>query len=200
MLIEIDTDQLIELGITPNQYVNIYLLELKDIDTIKGFMDINGEDYTKKDFYNLYIKDLITNEIDENNEEELNIENLKLNKNIQQQILEKERKFLDFVNSYYELFPKGVKTGNLFVKSNKAKCGSKLKKFIQNHKEYTEEIILQATKNYIEYCKRKNYEFMKTAFYFIDKDGVSILESECENILNGGESAESRRPSTFTEI
>jgi hypothetical protein len=76
-------------------------------------------------------------------------------------------------------------SGGYAVKSGKASCSTKLRTFLKDHKEYTQEIVLQATKNYIEKCKFNGYQYMKLANYFINKDGVSVLETWCDQIVSG---------------
>ncbi len=90
-----------------------------------------------------------------------------------------------FVDQFYELWPKGVKSGGYAVRSGKDSCSSKLKTFLKEHKEYTPLIVLAATENYIQRCKQNNYQFMRLAPYFITKDGISTLQTCCEDVLKG---------------
>jgi hypothetical protein len=93
--------------------------------------------------------------------------------------------FGSFVEEFYNLWPRGIMSGGYAVKSGKASCSTKLRTFLKDHKEYTQEIVLQATKNYIEKCKFNGYQYMKLANYFINKDGVSVLETWCDQIVSG---------------
>ncbi len=86
-----------------------------------------------------------------------------------------------WIESWCEIFPKGVKSGGYYVKSNAQDCLKKMIKFIKVRK-YSKEQIFQATKNYIDRKAKENYAYMMRADYFIEKDGVSALASECENI------------------
>lgn len=96
-----------------------------------------------------------------------------------------ESEFGKFVEDYYQLWPKGITSGGYAVKSGKDACASKLRTFMKKNPLYTQQIILQATSNYIQRCKGNDYQFMKLANYFISKDGISVLENCCEEIVNG---------------
>jgi hypothetical protein len=93
--------------------------------------------------------------------------------------------FGKFVEEYYQLWPKGIMSGGYAVKSGRDACASKLRTFMKKNPLYTQQIILQATSNYIQRCKGNDYQFMKLANYFISKDGISVLETCCEEIVNG---------------
>jgi hypothetical protein len=58
-------------------------------------------------------------------------------------------------------------------------------KFLLDNSEFTKDIILEATKNYIEDMKSKNYAMMKLAPNFIYKDGISMLSGSCEAYVQG---------------
>lgn len=90
----------------------------------------------------------------------------------------------NWIDEWFELFPVGVKSGNYYVKTDKNGSLKKMRRFCSLHKEYTPEVIIGATKNYVEKMKRSGYSYMKLAPYFIEKDGVSMLDGECMNYLN----------------
>ena len=83
-----------------------------------------------------------------------------------------------------ELFPKGVYTGGLPVRSSTKEITGKLKKFSRVYK-YSEEIIIRATEKYIEKKRDEGWQFMKTASYFIFKDSDSVLAALCEAVDEG---------------
>ena len=89
----------------------------------------------------------------------------------------------DFIERWFNLWPRGVKTGGLYVKTDKSGCKKKMNKFRRQHPNYTDDIILQATETYINSTNGSG--FMKLAPYFIEKNGVSVLEGCCEEILQG---------------
>lgn len=90
----------------------------------------------------------------------------------------------DWIDEWYDLFPKGVRSGGYLVRDGKTSCIKKLTKFTKDNPHISKEDILKATKNYITTCKLKNYDYMKLASYFIEKDGMSTLAAECENLTS----------------
>lgn len=86
-----------------------------------------------------------------------------------------------FVEEWFELWPKGIKSGGYYVKSDKNGCKKNLEKFIKNHPQISKETILKATKKYIDDMKDRNYQYIKLAPYFIYKDNISLLEGYCTN-------------------
>jgi predicted transcriptional regulator len=95
---------------------------------------------------------------------------------------------LDWIEEWYNLFPKGVRSGGYLIRDGKSSCLKKMGKFLKDNPNITKEEIIRATKNYVQTCKLKNYDYMKLASYFIEKDGISTLAAECENLssLAGG--------------
>lgn len=90
-----------------------------------------------------------------------------------------------WIDEWFDLFPKGVKSGGYYtVRCDKQGCIKKLKNFIKNYPEFDKQIILQATKNYVNEAALQGYAYMKTAPYFIEKSGVSLLAGFCEALIN----------------
>ena len=67
------------------------------------------------------------------------------------------------------------------MKSNKEDCLKKMIKFLKIRK-YTKKQIFEATQNYIDRKAKENYSYMMKAEYFIEKDGISALASEIDNL------------------
>lgn len=88
---------------------------------------------------------------------------------------------LDWFETWWELWPIGVKSGGYYVKGDKAGCRSKLLRFIQKRPQFTQDNILNATQNYISRMRSHGYRGMQLASNFIEKNGVSVLAGECEN-------------------
>jgi len=86
-----------------------------------------------------------------------------------------------FIDEWYDLWPKGIKSGGYYVKTDKNGCKKNLEKFMKNHPNLSKETILKATKKYIEDMKDRNYQYIKLAPYFIYKDNISLLEGYCTN-------------------
>lgn len=92
--------------------------------------------------------------------------------------------FVPFIDAFRELFPKGIRSGGYLVKGSKGGCVRKMKKFLDTHPEYSQEVILKATKAYVDRKSKEGWKFMSLAHNFIEKDSVSQLEVECENIMS----------------
>jgi uncharacterized protein (DUF2344 family) len=110
---------------------------------------------------------------------------IKLENSINRPDLVIAKKGLDWIDDWYELFPKGKKNkAGHYIKSDKDLCEKKLLKIISKNKQtYTKEIIFQATSRYVKDKENENFEYASKAPFFVEKDGVSILSSYCENLL-----------------
>lgn len=84
--------------------------------------------------------------------------------------------------TYRNLWPTGVKSGGFYVRSGIGTILDKMKKFLREYPHYTPAIILQATQRYIGESQADNWQYMKTAEYFIFKNNSSVLETYCEII------------------
>lgn len=95
-----------------------------------------------------------------------------------------------WIDDWYDLWPKGVKSGGSYVRTSKDGCLRKMKRFLIKHPQYDKFDIMKATRNYISSFALNNYAYIKLAPYFIEKDGVSILAGELEalsqdnNVIN----------------
>lgn len=85
-----------------------------------------------------------------------------------------------WIEEWYNLFPKGVKSGGYYIRTSIKDCDKKMFKFLNDNSGFTKNIILEATKHYITDMSRQNYSMMKLAPNFIYKDGVSMLSGACE--------------------
>jgi hypothetical protein len=199
--LEIDNELLEKLELTPNQYFLAKIVAEKDKNVFEKYCQIqNNEDIIINDLYKLYQKGYIEVDPEETGLYNFDFEGIKVN------LFENKKKlssneFEDFINGWYALFPKGIKSGGYLVRSGKSDCAKKLQKFMKEHPTYTKEIIIQATKNYIIHCKNNGYGYMKLATNFISKDGVSVLEGECENVINkSSNSIEIDKPNGITYL
>ena len=95
-----------------------------------------------------------------------------------------------FAEDYRNIFPKGVFSGGYMVRGDKHGIRKKLKRFLENYPEYTQEQILEATKRYVNEMRLKGYAYMRLAHYFIEKDGNSELASYCELVKDGNKLSE----------
>lgn len=93
----------------------------------------------------------------------------------------KTEEFDNWFERWYNLFPKGIKSGGKLLRSDKAGCAKKMEKFIKDH-NFSPSLILRATEDYLNERAAENYKFCKTATYLIDKRGEgSELAALCEN-------------------
>lgn len=99
---------------------------------------------------------------------------------------------MSWFSKWYDLWPSGVRSGSYYVRSGEADCKKKLTKFVEKHTEFTEDMIMKATNNYLNRMAAKGFAFMQLATNFISKDGVSTLAAECEAIETNSE------PQSFT--
>jgi hypothetical protein len=178
------------------EYVLLYSLYNKNIDIICDYHDV--EPYTNYIISNLTQKQFICRIVQNENKislEDLYSNNLRLTS--KGELIFKEfvksapsnEKLIPYkvswIEDYYDLFPKGIKSGGFYVRSSIQDCSNKMNKFIIDNPQFTKDIILEATKNYINDCKARNYDKMKLAPYFIIKDGTSMLSGYCEAYVQG---------------
>ncbi len=96
----------------------------------------------------------------------------------------------ELVNNYRELFPKGITSGGYAVRGDKRTCMKKMSSFLKTYPEYPKELIIEATKSYINRKELEGFRYMQLAHYFITKDGVSNLAGECDLILDRNENSD----------
>jgi len=80
------------------------------------------------------------------------------------------------------VWPAGVKSGGLYVRSGITTIQNKLRVFFKRYPHYTDDEVLAAAQRYVDESRRDNYQYMKTAEYFILKNDGSTLETYCEII------------------
>jgi hypothetical protein len=164
------------------EYVLLYGLYHNNIDVFCEYND--AEPYTAYVLCNLINKGFLTKKTNHNlptTIDDLHELNIKLTPRA-------EMIFKDSIKSApsnEKLFPKGIKSGGFYVRSSIQDCSNKMYKFMNDNPTFTKEIILEATKNYIKDCEMRNYDKMKLAPYFINKDGTSMLSGYCEAYVQG---------------
>lgn len=100
-----------------------------------------------------------------------------------------ESDFDAFIGDFIDLFPEGVRNrGGDYLRTNKKDLTNKMQTFMRKYKGYTPEVIKAATKQYLSKQARDNYAWCNAAHFFISKNGVSKLATECESYLKGEES------------
>jgi hypothetical protein len=93
----------------------------------------------------------------------------------------KQNAFIEFIDLYRALFPKGVKSGNgTPIRGDKTGIIKKMTWFLQTYPEFSKATILEATKIYIEQMRRKGFTYITQADYLIEKNKSSKLAALCE--------------------
>jgi hypothetical protein len=91
------------------------------------------------------------------------------------------------IDAYINLFPTSKLPSGKYARGNKKNIQENFMWFFQEY-DYEWDVILKATAIYIEEYFKKNYEFMRTAMYFIKKlkDGTaeSELANYCDIVVN----------------
>lgn len=188
MKFEVDVERLVDEGISLNQYFLLQLVYQQDSKILNYYLEQFGVFTSQKDFDNLI------------NNEYLGLQdpkrgfvfsNLFITKRFIDRFIEKEKRSKlekevveDWIDLWYSLFPKGVKSGGYLIRSDKNGCLSKMKKFCREYPDFTKEIILKATSDYLDYYRMRNWNFVSLAHYFVRKNDTSILAGQCEMILD----------------
>lgn len=178
--IQVEAEKLAELQLTPNQYCLAYLIHYKEKDQFKMFKTLYKKElHFKEDLLTLATKNYLKTS---NND----FTKIVFDESTIEGIFSSEETISDwdiFVEKFRDLFPTGIKSGGFYVKGSSKDCSKKLNLFIKEYK-FNEETILKATENYVKRSRTKGYSYMKLAVYFILKDKISVLASECEVVLS----------------
>lgn len=106
----------------------------------------------------------------------------------------------DFITTFINLFPAGVRSGGKLVKSDKVGIRERLSKFTKEYPEYSRELIMEATKQYVDRKSAVAYKYMRTALYFIGKrDQGSDLAAECQHLLDTKGKGDSNNSEVFSK-
>lgn len=94
----------------------------------------------------------------------------------------------EYIEKYRNLFPKGNLPSGHPARVPAKELEKKFIWFFSNY-DYGWDVIIKATKEYINQYEPEGYKYMKTSTYFIyksnpDKTGVSTLASYCDMILD----------------
>lgn len=95
----------------------------------------------------------------------------------------------DYIDEYREIFPKGMLPSGVPSRINRKNLTEAFKWFFKTY-DYSWDIILKATKAYVEYFEKTDYKFMQNSQYFIrkvnsDKTVNSTLATYCDLIIQG---------------
>lgn len=104
-----------------------------------------------------------------------------------------DQQLREFLEELRDLFPKGVKINGSPVRTTIGLATvRKMKKLIEEY-DFSKDLIVKATKAYVDNKKRDNYKYMMKFTNFIDKQNVgSELASYCQMIRDGEEIQQNR--------
>jgi hypothetical protein len=91
------------------------------------------------------------------------------------------RTYINLSLSIKELCSALPKSKSGYVKSSLKDIEDKLQKFFKKH-NYSNEEIIEATKRYVKRKEAEGYAYMQKAVFFIEKDKISNLASEIEEL------------------
>ena len=92
--------------------------------------------------------------------------------------------FLENIKAYVNIFPNRKLSSGKYARVNPKNLEAAFRWFFENY-DYSWEIILKATQKYVNEYEVRDYEFMRTAQYFIRKQNIdksfeSDLATYCE--------------------
>ncbi|MEE8564912.1 MAG: hypothetical protein V3V33_16570 [Candidatus Lokiarchaeia archaeon] len=181
MKIELDIEELKKLGLSPNNYIFLFIINKKGM---KEAFEMCGDDLSnlEEKGYIKIIPDkiILRNKALElfNTTEDNDFKVIKLGS----RKVKVTNDIIELVGEYRSLFPKNILSGGYPVKGNQAACFVRMQEFKNSNPQVTNEQILKAARTYVNERRMNNYAYMKTANYFIYKDSESMLLSYIENI------------------
>jgi hypothetical protein len=95
---------------------------------------------------------------------------------------------VDWIEEWLDLFPRGVRSGGKLLRADSQSCLKKMEVFTKTYPAYTKDVIMEATRRYLEDRAAVNYEYTRCAVYFIyrlEKQGgetISDLASWCDQV------------------
>jgi hypothetical protein len=99
-----------------------------------------------------------------------------------------ENSMEDITDQFLELFPDVKNAAGERLRSNRIDTRKKLEQFMTKYKIKDKNLILEATERYLRRMKTSGYQYCSCAMYFILKDGISKLATECESSAEAPES------------
>lgn len=176
MIVTIDTDSIKELGITPNEYV--YLASIVNEIELEGhFLGIKTARFISRELLIADEKGNVSPTEKAFNLFQIPVRGVTVPTDPRMNVPA-------WIEDYRKLFPKGVRSGGYPVRGSKKGCLLKMERFVKDNPQYTKDMIMNVTAEYVDRKRRQSYQHMKLADYFIDKDGVSMLAAECEEKMS----------------
>lgn len=185
MKFEVDIDKLISNDIDIHHYLFLQFVYNQEYKLLEKYNQINGKFFNKITIDYLLSIGLL----EFKDKEEYLLSKMKVSDKFIEEFMEKEEekkvsssKVEEWIDEWYELWPKGVKSGGYPVRSGVKGCLVKMNKFVKEYPEYSKDIIMKATKDYVDLQRMGNFKFMQLAHYYIFKNSMSTLASNCELI------------------
>jgi len=97
----------------------------------------------------------------------------------------KTQDFEQLLETYANLWPKKVKSGNRLIRRSPNSLRTKLLAFTKLRKDISYSVIIAATTYYLKGAKQQDWNYTISADYFISKFGSSELEANCDLVLEG---------------
>lgn len=167
MKIQINLLKVKQLKVTVDEYVFILAVATNQVDKILPVLKLNDANLVNIQHLGV-----------------IKIEDIAKTKYlITQEHVKKAQKLLSvdeisWIEEYLNLFPEGVKSMGYYVRGSKSAALANMKAFMNEH-DYSKEVILGATKDYVDKMKHVGYRGMQLSHYFISKNKNSTLESYC---------------------
>jgi hypothetical protein len=100
-----------------------------------------------------------------------------------------------YLETYISIFPTQKLPNGKYARGNKKNIQENFIWFFQEY-NYDWDVIIKATEKYVQEYQRQNYQYMRTAMYFIKKviDGTSVSElaNYCDIVQNNTDYIEER--------
>ena len=189
MQFDVDVEKLIDKGININDYLFCHFICNNEKKLFDFYLEQFDKFFTKDSLVNLINLGYLRLEEESlgftyNNIKvtDLFIETFIEELNIKKASKTKSNDEIEWFEEWYSLWPKGIKVSGYPVKGDRKGCLKKLVKFTKEHPEFEKDIIIKATKDYIDASRMNRFIYMKLAHYFIYKDNMSSLAGYCEQI------------------
>jgi hypothetical protein len=181
MELNVDIEKLINKRMGIGEYLLYWLIYNGESQLFYGYYNLDNPWGSISDLFQYGYVEVIDNN-KPNGFSNLRVTNKFIEEYIQDDIKKVKNNVSEWIDEWYDLFPKGIKVFGYLVRSDKNGCLRKMKDFIKLNPQFSKEIILKATKNFIDYCKLNNYSSIQMAHYFISKDKISNLAGYCEAV------------------
>lgn len=89
-----------------------------------------------------------------------------------------------FILEWLELWPKHLLPGDYRVSGNTMAVHKRMNVFLKSFKHFDQDLIMEATKRYLDKKQKENWNFTKKNVKFIYDEEGSTLEQECLALLS----------------